>query len=215
MPNQTAGRRSAAPPAYASYPSLSPPPLAAPAVLSYLSLATRPATGTDAVKPLSPLVPSSVSPQVCMSSEWDCEWERCRRLAGTGGPTSESPTGTFKPGTMEGIWEGLFTVSFLLLYPLVERRSRVGTPLWVIQSAFVIVHRIHGICRTAVRRASTDTEQDPGRPAPADVALARVPLAVAEWRGRVRCRNSTRGPTVQAFVARRSTPCLSPIWVVL
>jgi hypothetical protein len=202
VPNQTAGRRSAAPPAYASYPSLSPPPLAAPAVLSYLSLATRPSTGADTVKPWSPLVPSSVSPQVCMSSEWDCEWERCKRLAGIHGPTSESPSGTFKPGTMEGIWEGLFTVSLLLLF------SPGGTPFtrWnaslVPRSAFFIVHRIHGICRTAVRRASTDTEQDPGRPAPADMALARVPLAVAERRGRVRGRNGARGPTIQTFIAR-------------
>jgi hypothetical protein len=47
-----------------------------------------------------------------MSSEWDCEWERCKRLVGIDGPTSENPSGTFKPGTMEGIWEGLFTVSF-------------------------------------------------------------------------------------------------------
>ncbi|KAI0248930.1 hypothetical protein BJV78DRAFT_1276360 [Lactifluus subvellereus] len=115
LPNQTAGR-SAAPPAYAEYPSLSPPPLAAPAVLSYLSLAPRPSTGADALQPMSPLVPSSVSPQVRMSSEWDCEWERCKRLAGNDAPSLESPCGTFKPGTMEGIWEGLFTYTEFTAY---------------------------------------------------------------------------------------------------
>jgi hypothetical protein len=46
-----------------------------------------------------------------MSSEWDCEWERCKRLAGGDAPTPENPSATFKPGTMEGVWEGLFTVS--------------------------------------------------------------------------------------------------------
>ena len=112
MPNHTVGR-CAAPPAYAEYPSLSPPPLAAPAVLSYLSLDPR-STNVDALHPLSPLVPSSVPPQLRVSSEWDCEWERCKRLAGNEPPTPEGPTGTFKPGSMEGIWEGLFTVSVSL-----------------------------------------------------------------------------------------------------
>lgn len=115
VPNQTIGR-SAAPPAYGEYPSLSPPPLTAPAVLSYLSLAPRPSTGLDALKPMSPLVPSSVGPQVRMSSEWDCEWERCKRLAGNDAPTPVSPSGTFKPGTMEGFWEGLFTYTEFAAY---------------------------------------------------------------------------------------------------
>ncbi|KAI0297857.1 hypothetical protein B0F90DRAFT_1818953 [Multifurca ochricompacta] len=116
VPNQTVGRN-AAPPAYAEYPPLSPPPLAAPAVLSYLSLAPRSSTGIDALQPMSPLAPSSVSLQAFrMSFEWDCEWERCKRLAGSDTPTVESPTGTFKPGTMEGIWEGLFTYTEFTAY---------------------------------------------------------------------------------------------------
>jgi len=63
-----------------------------------------------------------------MSSEWDCEWERCKRLAGNGAPTPECPSGTFKPGTMEGVWEGLFTVSLpprvtLVFFSRLERYS--------------------------------------------------------------------------------------------
>jgi len=115
VPDHTVGR-CAAPPAYAEYPSLSPPPLAAPAVLSYLSLVPRYSTNVDGLHPLSPLVPSSVPPQVRVSSEWDCEWERCKCLSGNESPLPESPTGTFKPGTMEGIWEGLFTVRLLLRF---------------------------------------------------------------------------------------------------
>lgn len=156
VPNQTVGR-SAAPPAYGEYPSLSPPPLTAPAVLSYLSLAPRPSTGLDALKPMSPLVPSSVGPQVRMSSEWDCEWERCKRLAGNDAPTPVSPTGTFKPGTMEGFWEGLFTVSPLRFTSpvFVEHRLHVNSyPLGKTH----IVHRIHGIRGITVRRSSTNTE---------------------------------------------------------
>ena len=115
VPDHTVGRY-AAPPAYAEYPSLSPPPLAAPAILSYLTLDPRSPTNADALHPLSPLVPSSV-PSVRVSSEWDCEWERCKRLAGHESSTPESPIGTFKPGSMEGIWEGLFTVSISLTLP--------------------------------------------------------------------------------------------------
>lgn len=107
VPDHKLGR-SALPPAYAEYPSFSPLPLTAPAVLSFLSLAPHRLTGADALQPTSPTVPSSVSPQ---SSEWDCEWERCKRLAGKDAPTTENPSATFKPGTMEGVWEGLFTVS--------------------------------------------------------------------------------------------------------
>lgn len=116
VPNHSPGR-SALPPAYAEYPSFSPLPLTAPAVLSFLSLAPHHLMGADALQPLSPLVPSSVSPQIRMSSEWDCEWERCKRLAGNDAPTPENPSGTFKPGTMEGVWEGLFTVSFFHAMP--------------------------------------------------------------------------------------------------
>ncbi|KAI9463931.1 hypothetical protein F5148DRAFT_982280 [Russula earlei] len=115
VPNHSVGH-SAVPPAYAEYPSLSPPPLTAPAVLSYLSLAQRPSNDADALEPMSPLVPSSVSPKVRMSSEWDCEWERCKRLAGNDAPTPECPSGTFKPSTMEGVWEGLFTYTEFSAY---------------------------------------------------------------------------------------------------
>ena len=92
-----------------------------------------------------------------MSSEWDCEWERCKRLAGNDAPTPVSPTGTFKPGTMEGFWEGLFTVSPLRFTSpvFVEHRLHVNSyPLGKTH----IVHRIHGIRGITVRRSSTNTE---------------------------------------------------------
>jgi hypothetical protein len=187
VPNHAVGR-SATPPAYAEYPSLSPPPLAAPAVLSYLSLAPRPSTGVDALKPMSPLVPSSIGPEVHMSSEWDCEWERCKRLAGNDAPTPVGPSGTFKPGTMEGFWEGLFTVSFFpaprsSLLPYLERYShfvKLSSPFWKHAPVVLsIVHRIHGIRGDTVRRASADVEQEPRRTAQPDVAPARIPPLAA------------------------------------
>ncbi|KAF8486780.1 hypothetical protein DFH94DRAFT_621517 [Russula ochroleuca] len=135
VPNHTLGR-SALPPAYAEYPSFSPLPLTAPAVLSFLSLAPHKLMGADALQPLSPLVPSSVSPQICMSSEWDCEWERCKRLAGNDAPTPENPSGTFKPGTMEGVWEGLFTYTDFTAY----REMLSGAPPPTLSNSVVAWH---------------------------------------------------------------------------
>jgi hypothetical protein len=216
VPNQRIGRN-AAPPAYGEYPSLSPPPLAAPAVLSYLSLAPRPSTGLDALKPMSPLVPSSVDPQVAMSSEWDCEWERCKRLAGNDAPTPVGPSGTFKPGTMEGFWEGLFTVSSssslrFASTVLVEHRLHVKPSPF--GGAKHIVHRIHGIRGVTVRRPPADAEQEPGCAAQSDLALARIPPLVARGRGRVgRCGRSARAPAIQAAIPRGLIARVPPTWL--
>ncbi|KAH9001893.1 hypothetical protein EDB86DRAFT_3063635 [Lactarius hatsudake] len=130
VPDHTVGR-CALPPAYAEYPSLSPPPLAAPAVLSYLSLAPRSSTNVDALHPLSPHVPSSVPPPERVSSEWDCEWERCKRLAGNESPTPESPY------CMEGIWEGLFTYTEFTAYA----RLLSGAPPPTLNNSLVARHQ--------------------------------------------------------------------------
>lgn len=124
------------PPAYAEYPSFSPLPLTAPAVLSFLSLAPPRLTGADALQPMSPTVPSLVSPQIRMSSEWECEWERCKRLAGNDTPVPENPSATFKPGTMEGVWEGLFTYTDFTAY----REMLSGAPPPTLSNCVVAWH---------------------------------------------------------------------------
>ncbi|KAI0056831.1 hypothetical protein BV25DRAFT_1813403 [Artomyces pyxidatus] len=113
LPEQSSGRL---PPCYADYPPLVPPPLAAPAVLSYLSLAPRSTSTSETLEHANPLVPSSISSRTRMSREWDSEWKRCRSLAGAEAPVAGVSAGTFPPGAMEGIWEGLFTYTEFTAY---------------------------------------------------------------------------------------------------
>ncbi|THH19168.1 hypothetical protein EW146_g1948 [Bondarzewia mesenterica] len=98
--------------AFAEYPPLSPPPLATPAILSYLSLAQRPSFSLGAFQPTIPLPPSSVSLRVPMSEEWHSEWKRCLSLSGSKTVGEDLPSKAFRLGSMEGIWEGLFTASY-------------------------------------------------------------------------------------------------------
>ncbi|KAA1474136.1 hypothetical protein DENSPDRAFT_840689 [Dentipellis sp. KUC8613] len=101
-------RQANIPSSYGDYPPLTPSPLAAPAILSYLSLAPKASSASDAFIHASPLNPSSVSTYRPMSSEWDSEWKRDLCLA-AGGVRRAEPPGAFRPGSMEGVWEGLFT----------------------------------------------------------------------------------------------------------
>ncbi|KAI0049022.1 hypothetical protein FA95DRAFT_1489902 [Auriscalpium vulgare] len=117
LPEQSS--RSSVPPRYGNYPPLAPPPLAAPAVLSYLSLAQQPTASTTpdlGVQNATPLVPSSIDLLARTSREWDSEWMRCQRLAGGANGESSLPTAAFPPGAMEGIWEGLFTYTEFTAY---------------------------------------------------------------------------------------------------
>ncbi|KAI0314702.1 hypothetical protein OF83DRAFT_420640 [Amylostereum chailletii] len=106
--------RSHALPSYGPYPALSPPPLAAPAILSYLTLSGQDPTAS-LLHHKAPLALSSVSSRESLSRELETEWHRCLSLAAASGP-SEHPSGTFSPGSMEGIWEGLFTYTDFTAY---------------------------------------------------------------------------------------------------
>jgi hypothetical protein len=55
-------------------------------------------------------VPHSLS----LGHELDCEWERCLNLGRT--CPQQVLTRCFVPGSMEGVWEGLFTVGTSLLF---------------------------------------------------------------------------------------------------
>ncbi|KAF8266061.1 hypothetical protein EI94DRAFT_1772201 [Lactarius quietus] len=211
VPDHTVGRY-AAPPAYAEYPSLSPPPLAAPAVLSYLTLDPRSPTNADALHPLSPVVPSSVLTQARVSSEWDCEWERCKRLAGNESLTPESPTGTFKPGSMEGIWEGLFTYTEFMAYV----RLLTGAPPPTLNNSHVARHqqtwRLHeyhlllpeDLDSAAAQAALTDPQYWPL--SPGDPLRAYLPhgLAIQQDHSGIRVREP--GHVVDTFYSRCPAP---------
>jgi hypothetical protein len=91
----------------ASY-RLTPPPLSVPAILSFLTLnnSTHIVIGGGAAN--AQVFPASSLPELRHSFEWECEWERCRSLGRTN--LNAVLTHSFKPGSIEGMWEGIFTV---------------------------------------------------------------------------------------------------------
>jgi hypothetical protein len=89
---------------------LRPPSLVAPATLSFFSLGSVIPTFAHVLPP-----PRSLPP-ICQSQELDCEWERCLNLGQLHLTTHIT---AFKPGSMEGAWEGIFAVGNLapVLFP--------------------------------------------------------------------------------------------------
>lgn len=86
-----------------------PPPLAAPAILSFLAFTNRATSFTDNNLVYTSLVtPSNSSSVSSLSWEWESEWARCI-ASGKSNPTS-APSGSFRPGSIDGVWEGVFVV---------------------------------------------------------------------------------------------------------
>ncbi|OCH92524.1 hypothetical protein OBBRIDRAFT_791118 [Obba rivulosa] len=94
-----------------------PPSPAAPAILAYLTLINKLSISWDTInylKPSAPIPPSTV-PGID-SSEWDAEWTRGLHLSRIGRPLGVEFSGAFIPGSLEGIWEGLFTYTEFTTY---------------------------------------------------------------------------------------------------
>lgn len=110
---------------YASdLPVVAPAP-AAPAILSYLTLANKLSASWESinyVKPLGPTLASSVEPR--SSKEWDGDWARILSVGDAKVAMGDSLTEAFRPGSLEGVWEGLFTVR---LASLVHTHPRAST----------------------------------------------------------------------------------------
>ena len=113
---------------------MSPPAPAPPAILAYLTLANKLSVSWDTIHYMKP--PSATPPCLAAntsSQEWDAEWMRGLHLADTTKPLGAAFSGAFIPGSLEGVWEGLFTVSKLLSRSaetcyLTERTSLFSTP---------------------------------------------------------------------------------------
>ena len=87
------------------------PAPAPPAILAYLTLANKLSVSWDTIHYMKP--PSATPP--CLvpntsSREWEAEWMRASHLADTSKPLGTAFSGAFIPGSLEGVWEGLFTV---------------------------------------------------------------------------------------------------------
>lgn len=113
---------------------ITPPPAAAAAILSYLALTARArldahetsifgnlhifdafisryAPGIEG-NPFKAFQPTNLS----RSDRWECEWERCIEPASI--LNKDHKVRAFNPGSIDGTWDGNFTVSEMSLYQL-------------------------------------------------------------------------------------------------
>jgi hypothetical protein len=88
---------------------LVPPPLGTPAILSFITLTNSGPVAAQTVT-YKPHLTLSSSVTISSSRELECEWARCVSLgrADYGGLLSDA----FRPGSLEGVWEGIMTVSY-------------------------------------------------------------------------------------------------------
>ncbi|KAF8900431.1 hypothetical protein CPB84DRAFT_1680454 [Gymnopilus junonius] len=86
---------------YGGIVDLTPPPLATPAILSFLALVNK--------RRSIPLPPSE-SPSPQSPDEWTSEWGRCFTKP------ERDITECFRPGSIEGVWEGFFTYTEFTAY---------------------------------------------------------------------------------------------------
>lgn len=93
---------------YSETQNLIAPPLALPAILAFLTLANHFPFKMHSMD--FPNAPSSSDSRTLNRQEvtWDDEWARCFGLGQTS--VHKYPSGAFAPGSIQGIWEGIFTV---------------------------------------------------------------------------------------------------------
>lgn len=65
------------------------------------------------MKPLAPTISSSAP--VRSSREWEGEWARTVGVGDTRVVLGNTLSGAFRPGSLEGVWEGLFTVRPIII----------------------------------------------------------------------------------------------------
>ncbi|KAI0673134.1 hypothetical protein C8Q78DRAFT_1022947 [Trametes maxima] len=100
---------------------IAPPAPAPPAILAYLTLANKLSVS---------LAPGATS------AEWEGEWMRGLHLANTSKPLGAVYSGAFIPGSLEGVWEGLFTYTEFTAYAALLS----GAPPTVLQRSLVAHH---------------------------------------------------------------------------
>lgn len=89
---------------YSQAQDLTPQPMAAPAILSFLTLTNKLHGRTEHFSTSS----SMASLRQQQSHEWETEWQRCLNLGKQ--EFDKVLSGAFTPGSIEGVWEGVFTV---------------------------------------------------------------------------------------------------------
>ncbi|KAI9058779.1 hypothetical protein FKP32DRAFT_1597105 [Trametes sanguinea] len=116
---------------------IAPPAPAPPAILAYLTLANKLSVSWDTIHYMKPptATPPSLAPGAS-SAEWEAEWMRGLHLADTSKPFGATFAGAFVPGSLEGVWEGLFTYTEFTAYAALLS----GAPPTVLQRSLVAHH---------------------------------------------------------------------------
>ncbi|TFK71191.1 hypothetical protein BDN72DRAFT_817787 [Pluteus cervinus] len=111
------------------------PPLATPAILSYLTLISLVADKVGCQTPVAPSTATCRSKQPQQSREWECEWGRSLSLAQD--EYDRVPSDSFRPGSIQGVWEGMFTYTEFTIYAALLR----GDPPPTLHRGIVVQHR--------------------------------------------------------------------------
>ncbi|KAK7688669.1 hypothetical protein QCA50_008207 [Cerrena zonata] len=123
---------------YSTDLNVAAPAPAAPAILAYLTLANKLTVSWEAInymKPLAPTVASLVP--VRSSTEWEGEWVRTLSVADPKVVMGNTLSGAFRPGSLQGVWEGLFTYTEFTAYAALLS----GAPPATLQRSLVAQHR--------------------------------------------------------------------------
>lgn len=148
---------------YCEWYKLTPPPLTVPAILSFLALVNAMGEGVGYATPTPPSHSSSE-----WDCEWDCEWARCFSLNQTA-----CDKVAFIPGSVDGIWEGLFTYTEFTAYTAILQ----GGPPPILQESVIARHRQtwklreHHLIGTDPSDSGVEEDRDP-----LDVLSAGDPL---------------------------------------
>lgn len=87
------------------------PAPASPAILAYLTLVNKLSVSWETVNYMKPIFPPiDVDISLRTASEWDADWARVLNLSNPKSANSNIPSGSFTLGSLEGVWEGIFTV---------------------------------------------------------------------------------------------------------
>ncbi|KAG0706198.1 hypothetical protein DFH29DRAFT_980491 [Suillus ampliporus] len=98
---------------YSNSYHLTPPTMATPAILSYITLMGS-LIGSTRVVYKGPHTPNSFPSSLNQSLEWEPDWRRCTNLAQT--PLTSQFPGAFVSGSLQGVWEGIFTYTEFTTY---------------------------------------------------------------------------------------------------
>ncbi|KAG2078451.1 hypothetical protein BDR04DRAFT_1041411 [Suillus decipiens] len=119
---------------YSSSYKLTPPTMAVPAILSYINLVGL-LVGSTRVVYKGSHTPNNFPSSPNQSLEWEADWQRCTNL--TQDPLINQFSGAYKVGSLQGVWEGVFTYTEFTTYAALLS----GRPPSILHNCMVPQHR--------------------------------------------------------------------------